>query len=257
MENSKLANNKVKILKMEKKELTYSEAIEQVMLQNGYFAPLKLIYKEIWKYKDKSKIIGKTPDMTIQERVQRDERFTRIGLGVYALKKYVDKLPKAISPKTEAEKKERLHATIQGMLIEIGNNRKEVDDTYTNDKKWIFQNKTLGSLATLETIPPFTYEHIVKETVRFADVIWFNKRGFPYKIFEVEHSTDFRDAFVKFIELQDFKTFFYCISTEDKKEKFDRELQKSAFEALQNRCEFKTYENVQNDYENILRENYL
>lgn len=49
--------------------MTYSEAIEQVMLKNGYFAPLKLIYKEIWNYKDKSEIVGKTPDMTIQERV--------------------------------------------------------------------------------------------------------------------------------------------------------------------------------------------
>ena len=26
------------------------------MLKNGYFAPLKLIYKEIWNYKDKSEI---------------------------------------------------------------------------------------------------------------------------------------------------------------------------------------------------------
>ena len=25
------------------------------MLNNGYFAPLKLLYKEIWNYKDKSK----------------------------------------------------------------------------------------------------------------------------------------------------------------------------------------------------------
>ena len=41
-----------------KYDLTYSEAIEQVMLHNKYFAPLKLIYKEIWKYKDKSKVSG-------------------------------------------------------------------------------------------------------------------------------------------------------------------------------------------------------
>ena len=69
------------------------------MLNNGYFAPLKLLYKEIWNYKDKSKIIGKTPDYTIQERVQRDKRFTRIGLGVYALTDYLNKLPKQIEPK--------------------------------------------------------------------------------------------------------------------------------------------------------------
>lgn len=75
-------------------DLTYSEAIEQVMRHNGYFAPLKLLYKEIWNYKDKSKIIGKTPDFTIQERVQRDARFTRIAKGVYALTEFLEDVEK-------------------------------------------------------------------------------------------------------------------------------------------------------------------
>jgi hypothetical protein len=35
------------------KDLTYSEAIEQVMLNNGFYAPLKLLYEQIWKYKNK------------------------------------------------------------------------------------------------------------------------------------------------------------------------------------------------------------
>lgn len=76
------------------KDLTYSEAIEQVMLNNGFFAPLKLLYEQIWYYKDRSKIVGKTPDMTIQERVQRDSRFTRIGKGVYALTDFLEKIEK-------------------------------------------------------------------------------------------------------------------------------------------------------------------
>ncbi len=62
--------------------ITYSEAIEKVMIDNGGFAPLKLIYQNIEKYRQKT---GETPDNTIQERVQRDDRFTRIALGVYAL----------------------------------------------------------------------------------------------------------------------------------------------------------------------------
>lgn len=76
------------------RDLTYSEAIEQVMLKNGYFAPLKLLYKEIWNYKDKSKITGLTPDFTIQERVQRDARFTRIAKGVYALTEFLEQVEK-------------------------------------------------------------------------------------------------------------------------------------------------------------------
>lgn len=79
---------------MHKKDLTYSEAIEQIMLNNNYFAPLKFLYKEIWNYKDKSKIIGKTPDYTIMEKVQRDPRFTRIAKGVYALTQFIENAEK-------------------------------------------------------------------------------------------------------------------------------------------------------------------
>jgi len=51
--------------------------------------------------------------------VQRDERFTRIGLGIYALTDYLDKLPKEVEAKTVTEKTLRMHTHIQGMLIEI------------------------------------------------------------------------------------------------------------------------------------------
>jgi len=236
-------------------DMTYSNAIEQVMLKNGYFAPLKLLYTEIWKYKDKAKMKGKTPDCTIQAIVQRDPRYTKIGLGVYALTDYLDKLPRESEPATKTAQKEKRHATAQGMLIEIGNVRSY--DTYTNDKKWVFQNKLLGNLATLKTVPLFTYEPIIKRSVSFADVIWFNQRGFPEKIFEVEESTDFRDAFIKFMELQDFITAFYCISSQQRKDKFEREKQKTAFKPISNRVSFLAYEDVENDYQNILRKNSI
>ncbi len=76
---------------MHKENLTYSEAIEMVMKDNGGFASLKYIYENIEKYRKKT---GKTPDNTIQERVQRDNRFTRIALGVYALTNFLEKVEK-------------------------------------------------------------------------------------------------------------------------------------------------------------------
>ena len=79
---------------MDKKDLTYSDAMEQVMLCNGFFAPLKLLYKEVWNYKDKSKIRGETPDNTIQEKAQRDPRFTRIAKGIYALTEFIENMEK-------------------------------------------------------------------------------------------------------------------------------------------------------------------
>lgn len=236
---------------------TYSEAIEQVMLHNGYFAPLKIIFREIWNYKDRSEITGKTPNYTIMEKCQRDKRFTRIGLGVYALTAYLDKLKKNEMPKTKQFEKDRKHATIQGMLLEIGNNQKDIFDTYTNDKKWIFNNKVLGSIATLQKVPIFTFEHIVNDSVSFSDVIWFNERHFPQVIFEVEQSTDFRDAFVKFMELQDFQTRFYCVSSQTRFEKFEKERKKNAFSSIADRINFLTYEQVENDYDKAVKKNYI
>ena len=231
-----------------KEKITYSEAIEQVMLNNGYFAPLKLLYKKVWEYKNLADVKGKTPINTIQERVQRDRRFTKIGLGIYALTDKLQLLEQQTVPKNEKERIVTRHTEMQGMLLEIGNSRKEVQETYTNDKKCIFQNKSLGSLATLQSVPPFTYEKIIKESVSYADVIWFNERYFPSKIFEVENSTDFRDAFVKFTELQDFITEFICVSPSERKSKFDREIKKSAFRPIKERIKFYSYEQVESDY---------
>lgn len=240
--------------------MTYSDAIEQVMLNNGYIAPLKLLYKEIWNYKDRSSIKGKTPQMTIQERVQRDERFTRIGLGVYALTDKIHLLKKQEFPKTETERIKTRHGEIQGMLLEIGNARKDVKETYTNDKKFIFQNKTLGSLATIQSVPMFTYEKIVKKSATFADVIWFNgeeDRLFPSHIFEVENSTDFRDAFLKFLEMQYFLTEFVCVSPLDRKTKFENEIDRVAFRPIRDRIRFLSYENIENDYNVSLSKTYI
>ncbi len=71
------------------KKLTYSEAIEKVMINNGNYASLKLIYQEILNYRLKT---GKTPNNTIQERVQRDNRFTRIAFGIYGLSEFIKEI---------------------------------------------------------------------------------------------------------------------------------------------------------------------
>ena len=44
-------------------DLTYDEAIEQIMLKNGSFASLKQLYSDIWRFKDKKS--RKTPNNTI------------------------------------------------------------------------------------------------------------------------------------------------------------------------------------------------
>lgn len=70
--------------------MTYDNAIENAMLENGGFASLKFLYEQIWNYKDKNEVKGKTPNNTIQERCQRNPKITRIAYGIYALKSFVD-----------------------------------------------------------------------------------------------------------------------------------------------------------------------
>lgn len=232
---------------MNKEENTFSDAIEQVMLHNWFYAPLSLIYKDFSKYREKTWL---TPDKTIQERVQRDKRFTKIGLGVYALTTYLDKLPKEIDAKTEKQKEQKSHSRLQWMLIEIWNFNGF--DTYTPDKNWIFYNRELGKISTLQNIPDFTYPKIINDSIKFIDVIWFNERGFPSKLFEVENSTDFRAGFIKFNEIQDFRSDFCFVAPKERKQKFETEKTKASFKNISERCAFLDYEFIEKWYNHQL-----
>jgi len=237
---------------MIRQEITFSEAIEKVMLTNGYLATLKHIYKEFPKYRS---LTGKTPFKTIQERVQRDQRFTRIGVGVYALTEFLHELPKRDIPRKKKERYEFQHSRIQGMLLEIGELQNY--ETYTPDKKKIFDGKKLGLIASIDKCPQFTFRSIIEQSAKFIDVIWFNYRKFPFSAFEIEHSTDFRSALIKFSELQDFTTKFFVVAPKERKEKFDKEMCKRAFIPIARRCKFRSYENVERYYENLLNYSYV
>lgn len=227
---------------MSNREITFSQAIEQIILDNGYLASLQHIYKEFPKYRA---LTGQTPFKTIQERVQRDPRFTRIGLGIYALTDYLDKLPTSPKPQNKAQEKEQAHYSIQGMLLEIGN--VEGFDTYSPNKNAIFDNKPLLQIMTLSEFPNFTYSNIT-QSVRFIDVLWFNDRGFPKFAFEVEITPQFRNSLLKFSELSDFYTTFYLIAGAENQDKFHREILRSVFTEIKERCLFKTCAQVRDMY---------
>ncbi len=227
---------------MRQERLTYSEAIERVLTANNYVAPLRKIYKEIVKYRP---LTGQTPFKTIQERVQRDSRFTRIGLGIYALTEYLDKLPTSAKPQSKEQEKEQTHYSIQGMLLEIGN--MEGFDTYSPNKNAIFDNKPLLRIMTLSEFPNFTYPTII-QSVRFIDVLWFNERGFPKFAFEVEITPQFRNSLLKFSELSDFYVTFHLIAEAENRDKYQREISKSVFREIKERCLFKTSDQVRDMY---------
>lgn len=71
------------------KQLTYSEAIEKVMLDNGGFATLKHIDSNLEKYRRRT---GKTPYDTIVGEVQMRDIFTRIGKGIWGLTNFIERI---------------------------------------------------------------------------------------------------------------------------------------------------------------------
>jgi len=115
-------------------------------------------------------------------------------------------------------------------------------------------------LVKLDNIFKFTYEDVIQK-VKSIDVFWFNQRRFPAYVFEIEHTTDFRNALLKFLELQDFNVQMNIVSFKERKEEFLNKIKFSAFEPIKQRIRFITYEQVaqwyRKSYEQMLTESKI
>ena len=256
---------------MSSKIISYSNAIALVIKNNGGIATTKQILEQISKYR---LLTGKTPEASIKAEVGRSRRFAKIGAGVWALaedeKKFEDidtglfqkDLKKISKQETQSNKKEvdlsaeRLHPKVQGMLLEIGN--VNGFQTYSPDKNWTFNNKPLKKLATLDSVPRFTYDRVIN-SVRNIDVLWFtnDEEPFPSFAWEVETTTNFRSGLIKFTELQFFKTKFYFLASEDRINKFREEIRRPIFKGIRDSCEFYSIEKVQKSYQATLENDEL
>jgi hypothetical protein len=76
-------------------------------------------------------------------------------------------------------------------------------------------------------------------------------------VFEVEHSTNFQKAFVRFMELRDFLVDFVCVFPSERKDKYDREVEKNAFRPIKDRIKFYSYEQVESDYHLSLQKPFI
>ena len=236
-------------------DISYEEATAAILSDNGGYAPVRLIERELGKYKDLTVIKGKTPIHTVHALLQRKERFVRLRLGVYALADYQP--PEPPLAKTKKDKEMLRHSDIQGMLISIGNDRRDVEWTYTADKNAMTKDgAVLGKLTTLDKPYPFTYERQVKRA-GLVDVVWFNERKYPSHFFEVEHTTNFVNALTKFCDLQDFNAQFFCVADDSRRARFDEQLERPVFKAMQQRCTFRTYKEIESDYKKAQQKEHI
>src|SRR5208282_2188887 len=215
------------------------EAVIEAMRANGGFATLGQLYKEALKIPG-VKWETKTPFKSINRIVQNTKYFFRIRPGLWALLEDKDKLPADL---TQKPKPESDHTYYQGLLVELGNLRKQKTFVPKQDRGKPFLGKPLGSLITLEHIYPFTYPEIVQHAAA-VDVIWFSQRKFPSEFIEVENTTDMNGAFLKFVWFDAFKSLFKVVAPAVRRREFESKLAHPSFESIAGRTKFVSYDVV-------------
>ncbi|MCG2700281.1 hypothetical protein L6274_04495 [Candidatus Parcubacteria bacterium] len=220
------------------------EVVIKTMEENGGFATLGFLNHNInvsnWK--------TKTPFASIRRIVQDNRFFFKIRPGLWALKTYKNKLPENIFPTEKISKIEQEafnHSYYQGLLVEIGNLKRQETFVPYQDKNKKYLGKNLSEITTIEKFYNFTYESLLRSAITI-DVAWFNKRKMPSNFFEVEYSTDIKNSLGKFVQLQDFHTKFYIVADIVRKKEYEDKLSLSMFSSVQDRVNFIDYESLSN-----------
>ncbi|MGO8736268.1 MAG: hypothetical protein ACLQVM_26135 [Terriglobia bacterium] len=215
------------------------EAVVDAMHANGGYATLGQLYKEALKIPD-VKWETKTPFKSINRIVQNPKYFFRIRPGLWALLEDKDELPADL---TQKPKPESDHTYYQGLLVELGNLRKQQTFVPKQDRNKAFLGKPLGRLVTLEDIYPFTYPEIVRRAAA-VDVIWFSQRKFPAEFIAVENTTDMNGAFLKFVMFDAFNSAFRVVAPALRKSEFESKLAHPSLESIARRTKFTSYDVV-------------
>ncbi len=221
------------------------EQVIKVLEENNGFSTLGNLYQKVnvsnWK--------TRTPFASIRRIVQDERFFFKIKPGLWALKSYKEKLFDLIpidKSKSKQEKDVFNHSYYQGLLVELGN-LKGFDTFIPNqDKNKKFLDNSLGDCATLKEIYKFTYDEVI-DRAKTVDVIWFNERRFPQSFFEIEHSTDFQNSFLKMLDLKYFFANFNIVADVKRLKEFEKKISHSTFSDLKSRIKFISYEKL-SDY---------
>lgn len=221
------------------------EAVIQVMEENGGYATLKHLYQRAPDIPD-AEWNTKTPYASIRRIVQERDEIFKIRPGLWALEAYRDELPEHIRPteETAEEKKDTYdHTFYQGIIAEAG----EFDgkETYAppQDQNQPFLDRTLQDAITTETLPKFGYDNLVQRASTI-DVVWLNERDMPHSFFEIEYSTNFQNSLLKFTDLRDYYANFVIVADKQRKEQFEKKLNLSAFQPIQNRVTFLSFDDA-------------
>jgi hypothetical protein len=232
------------------------EAVIIALEKMGGQATLADLYREAMKVEG-CKWETKTPFASIRRIVQQRPEIFRVRPGLWALRSYQKKLGLVENADKEASQIEQNHSYYQGILLTIGNLRGYKTFSPNQDKNRLFVNKPLKDVRTLQEIPKFSYEDLIKRCST-VDVVWFNNRSMPNSLFEIEHSTDFQNSLIKFSDLQDFYSRMVIVADDNRKREFSQKIQSFVFTDISKRVNFLGYESLLKQYEmDLLKSNQV
>lgn len=232
------------------------EAVIATLEKLGGVATLGQLNQEVFKVKE-CEWKTKTPFASIRRIVQTNKEIYKIKPGLYGLVNYKTKNEsQGIFEETDKNQNSKEiiefnHSYYQGLILTIGNLREFGTYVPTQDKNKMFLNEKLGSLSTVEKLPSYSYENLVKRSSTI-DVIWLNNRKMPDSFFEVEHSTDIQNSLLKFNDLQDFHTRMIIVAHKKRQDEFETKINYAGLKDIKSRVVFVDYDIVAKQYEQAI-----
>lgn len=228
------------------KKFTQTQQVIDTLRKQGGYATLGKLYHIV----DTTSWATKTPNESIRRIVQNSNEIFRIQPGLWALEEFREEVMHKFDIKSKEPKENELftHGYYQGLIIEIGNMKNFTTYVPAQDQNRKFLEQPLVDICTTIEIPRFTYDQLINRA-RTVDVIWFNDRNMPNSFFEVEHSTDIQNSVTKFCDLQDFSCRFFIVAPENRREQFNKVMNRTAFKDIKQRVRFSSYETILHQYE--------
>lgn len=226
--------------------MTQKEQVYLAMERNGGYAT----FQQLNRIVNTSDWRTKTPDATIRRIVQDNTEFFRLKPGLWALTSCKENVLQRLEIQQDnIESDNRFtHTYYQGMVVKIGNYKHYKTYIPAQDKNKKFLETKLCKLASLQSIPEFTYSNMLRRA-KTVDVIWFNERCMPCGFYEIEHTTDIKNSLSKFYELQDFRADFFIIADERREEQFNDIISSSMYSDIRKYVKFMSYNNLVKQYE--------
>ena len=194
----------------------------------------------------------KTPEATIRRIVRNTpDHIHPLKPGLYCLRELASKYEEeyVIPQKGDIppDVQERNHWYYQGLLVEIGKARHYKTYVPAQDRNRTFGNQTLGDVCDMTRLPEFGYESFLRRA-KTVDVIWFNRRDMPAKMFEVEMSTDMLNSLTKFNELRDFYIQLKIVAPALRQNHFTDRIAMDTFHEIRGRVTFMGIEELEEKY---------